>query len=231
MKAAVITFPGSNCDDDCIYVLEKAGFKADLLFHKDATNLMAYDLVVFPGGFSYGDYLRCGAIAALSPIMESVRAFAAEGRYLIGICNGFQILCELGLLPGALAKNESLKYVCRDVTLQVMQSDTPWTQGLKTGDRLVMPIGHGDGRYVVSNEDYQNLVEKNQILLTYCDEKGEPTKGANPNGSVHNIAGVCNEKKNVFGLMPHPDRCTDLRSGDGLKVWQSVLKTLSERNA
>lgn len=232
MKAAVITFPGSNCDDDCVHALEVAGgFEVDCLWHKDAPDLSSYQLVVLPGGFSYGDYLRCGAIAALSPIMDNVKKFAASGGLVLGTCNGFQTLCESGLLPGALVRNESLLFVCKDVATKVKTSATPWTNGFKKDEVIKIPIAHGDGRYIVSEEEYEKLAKEDRILLTYVDDKGNESKEANPNGSVKNIAGVCNEGRNVFGLMPHPERATDLRSKDGMRFWSSVAHFLKEKSA
>lgn len=222
MKAAVITFPGSNCDDDCIYALRGAEFTVDNLWHKDTPDLTVYDLVVLPGGFSYGDYLRCGAIASCSPIAESLHKYAAAGKLLLGICNGFQILCELRLVPGALAKNDHLKFVCRDVACKVETTSSPWTCEMKEGEVLSLPIAHGDGRFVVSDEEYTKLKANGQVLFSYVD---------NPNGSSHAIVGVCNEQKNVFGLMPHPERATDLRSRDGAKFWKSILRHLREKKA
>jgi phosphoribosylformylglycinamidine synthase I len=218
MKAGVITFPGSNCDEDLSYVLEKlCGMNVTRLWHKEAIPLDDYDLVALPGGFSYGDYLRCGAIASLSPIMQEVKNAAARGTLVLGICNGFQILCEAGLLPGALAKNETLSFVCRDVKLKVSTVSSPWSNAYTANQAVTFPIAHGDGRYVVSENEFKSMKEKDQIVLTY--------DGVNPNGSSFDIAGVCNENKNVFGLMPHPERATDLRSGDGKKLWQSILST------
>lgn len=226
MKAAVLTFPGSNCDDDCVDVLKRVcEYQVDLLWHKDTPDLSPYQLVVIPGGFSYGDYLRCGAIAALSPIMDSVREYAAKGGLVLGICNGFQMLCEMGLLPGALARNEGLKFICRDVFNKVVTNESPWTREIKSGEILKLPISHGDGRYVVSEEQHAALLKGNQILLTYVTSSGAESSEANPNGSAFNIAGVCNEGRNVFGLMAHPERATDLRSRDGLRIWQSVVRS------
>ena len=218
INAAVITFPGSNCDDDCVFALNQTGFKATTLWHKDTPDLSGYKLIVLPGGFSYGDYLRCGAMASLSPIMESVKRFAAGGGMVLGTCNGFQILCEAGLLPGALVRNESLKFVCRDAALKVESTESPWTALYKTGETITLPIAHGDGRYIASPEECEELKKNGQILLTYVD---------NPNGSTNSIAGVCNREKNVFGLMPHPERATDLRSRDGLRVWKSLAERLA----
>lgn len=220
-RAAIITFPGSNCDDDLVYTFEKScGFKVDRLWHKDRPSLADYKLVALPGGFSYGDYLRCGAMAALSPIMEEVKIYAKNGGMVLGVCNGFQILCEVGLLPGALAKNEKLSFVCKDVMLEVATTDSPWTREMTVGEKLTFPIAHGDGRYIATDAEFEELKRNQQILLTYID---------NPNGSSHAIAGVSNREKNVFGLMPHPERATDLRSRDGMKLWKSVLKSLELR--
>lgn len=218
MKAAVITFPGSNCDDDLVFVLKTiCEFEVDRLWHKDTPDLSPYDLVCIPGGFSYGDYLRCGAMASLSPIMDAVKAFAESGKFVIGICNGFQILCESRLLPGALVRNEGQSFLCKDVELNVETPDTPWSCELTKGERVVFPIAHGEGRYVVGEEEYKTMLEKGQIVLTYT---------SNPNGSLHNIAGICNARKNVFALMPHPERATDVRSRDGMKLWKSIVTSI-----
>lgn len=218
MKAAVITFPGSNCDEDTCYVLENyAGFEVQRLWHKDTPALDSFKLVVLPGGFSYGDYLRCGAMASVSPILEKVKQFADAGGTVLGICNGFQILCEVGLLPGAIARNESLKFRCLDVPLSVENASLRFTQKFKVGQRVSLPIAHGEGRYVVGPEGIGSLEKNNQIVLRYLD---------NPNGSEHAIAGVCNKAGNVFGLMPHPERATDLRSEDGKLLWASLKEAL-----
>ncbi len=228
-KVAVITFPGSNCDDDCAYVLNKTcGFSVDRLWHKETPSLSHFQMVVLPGGFSYGDYLRCGAIASLSPIMDSVRNYANTGGMVLGICNGFQMLCEMGLLPGALVRNESGNFICKDVTLRV-EVVSPWTYKLKVGDLLDLPIAHGEGRYVVSSKEYEKMCSHNQIILRYVNADGEDSKISNPNGSQHSIAGICNEQGNIFGLMPHPERATDLGSMDGMKMWMSLLSTIEER--
>ncbi|MBI4403636.1 MAG: phosphoribosylformylglycinamidine synthase I [Deltaproteobacteria bacterium] len=231
MNAAVITFPGSNCDDDLNFALRIAGFQVTQLWHKDHPDLSQFGLVALPGGFSYGDYLRCGAMAALSPIMDDVRTYAEKGGFVLGLCNGFQILCETGLLPGALARNLSLNFVCKDVLLKIKTNQSPWTCKAKAGELLSIPIAHGDGRYVVDESTYKQLVEANQVLLTYTDATGEENTESNPNGSHHNIAGICNQNKNVFGLMPHPERATDLRSRNGMIFWQSILHALSEKKA
>ncbi len=219
MKAGVITFPGSNCDDDLVYALSKvAGFEVVNLWHKDKPSFTDFGLLCVPGGFSFGDYLRSGAVAALSPIMASVKEYAERGGLVIGLCNGFQILCEARLLPGALARNESLQFVCKDVKMKVENTDSPWTSAMTKGEELTIPIAHGDGRYVVDEEEYARLKQNGQILFTFS--------GGNPNGSLYDIAGVCNAKKNVFGTMPHPERASDLRSRDGVKFWNSIRQTL-----
>jgi phosphoribosylformylglycinamidine synthase I len=224
MKAGVITFPGSNCDDDLVYILSKScGFQVDRLWHKDSPDLSVYDLVALPGGFSYGDYLRCGAMASVSPIIPSVRRFAEGGGFLAGICNGFQILCEIGLLPGALAKNEKINFVCRDVSLRVDRADSPWTSQFKNGDIVSFPIAHSDGRYVVSDAQHEEMKKNGQVLFTYADS-------ISPNGSTFGIAGIANAQGNILGLMPHPERATDLRSRDGGKLWQSLVSSIRARS-
>jgi phosphoribosylformylglycinamidine synthase subunit PurQ / glutaminase len=222
MKAGVITFPGSNCDDDVVDSLSKAGgFEVTKLWHKDTPELNDYALMVLPGGFSYGDYLRCGAMAARSPIMEKVIPFAHNGGLVLGICNGLQILCEAGLLPGALAKNLNQSFICQDEVVQIQNNHSPWTSEISPGEELILPIAHGEGRFIIDEEGYQTLVKNSQILLTYKN---------NPNGSLHNIAGICNHSKNVFGLMPHPERASDLRSRHGLKIWNSVKSHLGKKS-
>ena len=220
MKAGVITFPGSNCDDDAVYTLESAGgFTVSRLWHKDSAKLSDFNLIVLPGGFSYGDYLRCGAMAAHSPIMQEVKTFSQMGGLVLGICNGFQILCEVGLLPGALARNEKLHFVCRDIPLKVESTETPWTNAFIKEENVLFPIAHGEGRYIISETEYQEMKANGQIVLTYTN---------NPNGSLHEIAGVCNRTKNVLGLMPHPERATDLRSRHGIKLWNSIRSYLEQ---
>jgi phosphoribosylformylglycinamidine synthase subunit PurQ / glutaminase len=230
MKTAIITFPGSNCEDDLYYAFEKVqGFRVDRIWHKDRPDLSAYDLIALPGGFSYGDYLRCGAMASLSPVMEQVKEAAHGGTLVLGVCNGFQILCESGLLPGALARNEKQQFVCKDVYLRVESNESPWTCDMKVADTVCYPIAHGDGRYIIDESELPKLQASGQILLTYVDAQGKISPGSNPNGSSFSIAGVCNEKKNVFGLMPHPERATDLRSRDGVKLWAGVARFVKER--
>ena len=217
MKFAVIRFPGSNCDQDCIYALNAfEGASADYVWHKDSS-LSGFDAVVVPGGFSYGDYLRCGAIARFSPIMAAVKEFAATGGPVIGICNGFQILCESGLLPGALVRNRDLHFLCEHVNVRVEQNNTPFTSAAQVGDVLNLPIAHGEGCYFADDATIQKLNAEGRVLLRYQDP--------NPNGSRESIAGICNEGRNVFGLMPHPERACDPRLGstDGRLIFQSLL--------
>ena len=225
MKFSVLQFPGSNCDQDCLHALnDLPGSSANLVWHKD-TSLGACDAVVVPGGFSYGDYLRCGAIARFSPVMKSVQEFAAAGGPVIGICNGFQILCESGLLPGALVRNRGLHFVCQHVWLRVETGQSRFTSAAAPGDLLNIPIAHGEGCFFADDATLERLNKNGQVLLRYCDAEGNPTDAANPNGSRENIAGICNEAGNVFGLMPHPERACDplLGSTDGLRIFQSLI--------
>lgn len=225
MKFGVIIFPGSNCDQDLVEVLQKVtGQEVVELWHKD-TDLQNCDMVFLPGGFSYGDYLRSGAIAKLSPIMNSVIEFANNGGYVMGICNGFQILCESGLLPGALLHNNNRKYICKNVYIKP-EGQTVLTEGLDKAKALKIPIAHGEGRYYADEETLKQLKENGQILFTYCDEQGNTTEQANPNGSLENIAGVTNAGKNVFGMMPHPERAADdsLFNKDGAALFSNLLK-------
>jgi phosphoribosylformylglycinamidine synthase len=225
MRFAVTVFPGSNCDHDCEYVLKEV-LRQDvsMVWHKD-TDLGNPDCVVIPGGFSYGDYLRTGAIARFSPVMKSVAAHAAKGGLVLGICNGFQILCEAGLLPGALLRNKSLQFICQSVHLRVEETDSPFTNSCGKGQVLKIPIAHGEGNYFIEPEGLRKLKDNRQILARYCDPEGNATPESNPNGSLDNIAGICNERRNVFGLMPHPDRSGEdaLGSHDGLFIWKSIL--------
>jgi phosphoribosylformylglycinamidine synthase I len=226
MKFAVLRFPGSNCDQDCVHALSAIpGASADYVWHKD-TSLAGFDAVVVPGGFSYGDYLRCGAIARFSPVMKSVKDFAASGGPVIGICNGFQILCESGLLPGALVRNRGLHFVCKHVHLRVERNDSRFTGAASDGQILNIPIAHGEGCYFADDETLARLQANGHVLLRYCDGQGDITDGANPNGSRENIAGIRNEAGNVFGLMPHPERACDplLGSTDGLLIFGSMIR-------
>lgn len=231
MKFAVIQFPGSNCDQDCLAALNgMAGVRAEYVWHKK-TSLDGYDAIVLPGGFSYGDYLRCGAIARFSPIMTSVVEEARRGRLVIGTCNGFQVLCEIGLLPGALVRNRGLHFVCDIVTMRVEVADSAFTRGCPQGSLLRMPIAHGEGCYFADEATLRDLNERRQVIVRYATADGQIDASANPNGSVENIAGICNREGNVFGLMPHPDRACEARLGstDGLKVFQSMIETIESR--
>jgi phosphoribosylformylglycinamidine synthase len=224
VKAAVVVFPGSNCDHDTLHVLGSvAGFDARPVWHREES-LGDCDLVVLPGGFSYGDYLRTGAIARFSPIMEAVGAFAREGGHVLGICNGFQILQEAGLLPGAMLRNRGLKFVCRHVRLRVERSDTPFTQAYRAGQVLSLPIAHNEGNFYASPDELERLERNGQVLLRYATERGEAIDAGNPNGSLHNIAGILNEAGNVLGMMPHPERASEtcLGSEDGKGVFLSL---------
>jgi phosphoribosylformylglycinamidine synthase len=226
MKFGVIVFPGSNCDEDIVYVLRNImGQNTVKLWHKDK-DLQGCDFLILPGGFSYGDYLRCGAIARFSPIMENVMDFAANGGYVWGICNGFQILVEAGMLPGALLLNENLKYVCKNVFITPNTKNSLITSGLTPQQPYKIPIAHGEGRYYAPADTLQELVANDQILFKYCDANGMVTPEANPNGSLLNIAGICNKNRNVFGMMPHPERAAEIILGntDGQLLFDSILK-------
>ena len=225
MKFGVVIFPGSNCDQDMIYILRNIlGQEVMELWHKDR-GLKNCDFIVLPGGFSYGDYLRSGAIARFSPIMEDVYSFASKGGFVFGVCNGFQILCEAGLVPGALLLNTSHKFICRNVLIKPESSSTLITRKLDPEKALKVPIAHGEGRFFTDESTLKKMNENGQILFRYCDEKGVVNDGSNPNGSLQNIAGVCNEGKNVFGMMPHPERAADkdLSNTDGRLILESVL--------
>ena len=229
MKFGVIVFPGSNCDHDAYHVLSKhVGQPVDFIWHKD-TDLSGFDAVVVPGGFSYGDYLRAGALARFSPVMRSLVEFANAGKFVLGICNGFQILCEAGLLPGALIRNENMHFVCRHVNLRVETNETPFTRELETGRVLSIPIAHGEGNYVCNDETFAQLEDENRIVFRYSDEKGNITQESNPNGSRSNVAGICNSGRNVLGMMPHPERACEglLGSNDGRDVFRSLANTLA----
>jgi phosphoribosylformylglycinamidine synthase I len=233
MKFAVIQFPGSNCDQDCVAAVNGiAGLEAEYVWHKE-TSLNGYDAIVLPGGFSYGDYLRCGAIARFSPIMASVVEQARKGTLVIGTCNGFQVLCEIGLLPGALVRNRGLHFVCDLVTMRVEVADSAFTHGCPQGSILRMPIAHGEGCYFADEATLRDLNDRRQIILRYATAEGKIELSANPNGSIENIAGICNREGNVFGLMPHPDRACEERLGsiDGRKIFQSMMKTVQARRA
>jgi len=224
MKSAVIVFPASNCDRDASSVLAATGMNPVMVWHRD-TELPKVDLVVLPGGFSYGDYLRSGAMAAHSPIMQEVKKHAAAGGKVLGICNGFQVLTESGLLPGVLMRNAKLKFLCREVFLKVENNATPFTRAYKPGQVINVPIAHHDGNYFADEKTLKSLQDKNQIVFRYCDKGGNLTDDANPNGSQLNIAGICNEKGNVLGMMPHPERHAEtlLGGAEGLGMFKSLL--------
>lgn len=226
MKFGVVTFPGSNCDEDMVYVLETImGQQVERLWHKD-TNLKGVDFVVLPGGFSYGDYLRSGAIAKLSPIMGEIVDHAAKGGYVMGICNGFQILTESGLLEGALLHNNNQKFICKNVYLKPATSNTAITKGLDANRAYKIPIAHGEGRFFAPEDTMKSILDNDQVLFHYVDEEGTVSDAGNPNGSLHNIAGICNPGRNVFGMMPHPERAADgaLANEDGRRFFESILK-------
>jgi len=229
MKFAVIVFPGSNCDQDAHHAATAVlGQSAELIWHKD-TDLKGADVVILPGGFAHGDYLRTGAMARFSPIMREVKAFAARGGPVLGICNGFQILLEAGLLPGAMLRNRGLKYRCEHVHVRVEQTDTPFTCGAHVGQVLRIPIGHGEGNYFAPPDVLQELEAGHQVVLRYVDATGALDDASNPNGSVHAIAGICNKTRNVVGMMPHPERAAEaaLGSTDGLVILNSIVKAFA----
>ncbi|HEY9284725.1 MAG TPA: phosphoribosylformylglycinamidine synthase subunit PurQ [Pyrinomonadaceae bacterium] len=229
MKFGVIVFPGSNCDHDAYHVISKhVGQPVSFVWHRE-TDLSGYDALILPGGFSYGDYLRAGALASFSPVMRSVKQFAARGGLVLGICNGFQILCEAGLLPGALIRNRDLHFRCEYVNARVETTDTPFTNELARGDVLRIPIAHAEGNYTCDDATLAELQREDRVVLRYCDPAGRITDGANPNGSRDNIAGICNRARNVVGMMPHPERaCEDLLgSADGRGVFRSLAATLA----
>jgi phosphoribosylformylglycinamidine synthase len=221
----VIIFPGSNCDHDAYHVVKHVfNQNARFIWHKE-TSLGDVDVVIVPGGFSYGDYLRSGAIARFSPIMQDVVRFAGDGGLVFGICNGFQILCEAGLLPGGLMRNEALRFACKQTYLRVENSDTPFTGTMRDGQVVQIPISHGEGNYYASEDVLDRLEVDGQVVFRYCDREGRITREANPNGSARNIAGIVNERRNVLGMMPHPDRCAEalLGSSDGSLMFESIL--------
>lgn len=231
MNFAVLQFPASNCDQDAIHVLRDVlGHSARYVWHKE-TSLGDADAVIVPGGFSYGDYLRCGAIARFSPVMRAVQQFAGGGGLVLGICNGFQVLCEAGLLPGALIRNRDLQFHCEHIHLKTLTTDSPFTNRIPQDKLLKVPIAHGEGCYFADEETLTKLKADNRILWQYCNASGEITEQSNPNGSLWNIAGICNERRNVAGLMPHPERAceTILGSDDGCLIFQSLLHALKER--
>lgn len=229
MKVAVVVFPGSNCDHDMYHAIKHVlGREADFVWHQE-TSLAGYDLVTLPGGFSYGDYLRAGAIARFSPVMTALTKYAKKGGYVLGVCNGFQILTEAGLLPGALIRNRTMKFLCQDVYLNVETSDSFLTGDLSKGDVIKVPIAHMEGLYVADDETVKRLEDKDQILFRYCERGGAVTPDACPNGSIKNIAGVLSENRKVAGMMPHPERVVEAITGgvDGLKLFESALTAVT----
>jgi phosphoribosylformylglycinamidine synthase len=231
MKFAIVVFPGSNCDQDCFHIAKGLlGCEADYVWHRD-TDLKGADVVVLPGGFAYGDYLRAGALARFSPVMESVAGFARKGGPVLGICNGFQVLLEAGLLPGAVRVNRGLRYVCRDVHLRVESADTPFTRLYGKGDVITMPIGHMEGNFTAPPSEIEGLERNGRVVFRYCDADGRVGDASNPNGAEHGIAGIVNAEGNVVGLMPHPDRCSEALLGNdqGRKMFESVVGAFAER--
>jgi phosphoribosylformylglycinamidine synthase I len=230
MHFAVLQFPASNCDQDCVHAVRALGHTGGLVWHKN-TSLGAADAVIIPGGFSYGDYLRCGAIARFSPVMQAVKQFADNGGLVLGVCNGFQVLCEAHLLPGALIRNRDLQFHCEQVFLKTANFDTPFTGNTPRDKALMIPIAHGEGCYFADAETLAKLQTNRQILWQYCDANGNLTESANPNGSVLNIAGIANERFNVAGLMPHPDRASErlLGSDDGRYIFESMVAAFEQR--
>lgn len=233
INAGITIFPGSNCDLDVFYVLKNVfDLNVSFIWHKDRlTDYKRFDLVVIPGGFSYGDYLRAGALAARSRIMDSLKEYAYASGIILGICNGFQILLEAGLLNGAMLSNSSLRFECKDVYLKVLNDDSPFTCTIKAGSVLKMPIAHHDGNFFAEKETIDNLKKTGRIIFQYCDENGNITAKANPNGSIDNIAGISNERFNVMGLMPHPERSSEkiLGSEDGAKIFNSIITYLANK--
>jgi phosphoribosylformylglycinamidine synthase len=232
MNFAVLQFPASNCDQDAVHAMRLLGHAARLVWHKDSS-LGDADAVIVPGGFSYGDYLRCGAIARFSPVMQAVKQFADNGGLVIGICNGFQVLCEAHLLPGALIRNRSLQFRCEHIYLRTAAHDSPFTSQIPSGKVLRVPIAHGEGCYFADADTLAQLKANRQILWQYCDATGEISDAANPNGALENIAGICNERRNVAGLMPHPERACEplLGSADGRLIFESMIHAFGHKPA
>jgi len=231
MKFGVIIFPGSNCDHDAYWTVKEVAKQPVTFLWHESHNLENCDAIIVPGGFAYGDYLRTGAIAKFSPVMESVQKFAASGGLVLGICNGFQILCESGLLPGALMRNVGLKYVCKAVQVRVETTDTPFSSSCTRGEVLTIPIGHLEGNYFCDEATLSALNHDNRIVFRYCLPSGEVSPAANPNGSLENIAGICNPGRNVVGMMPHPERAAEPELGctDGFKIFESMVGALAPK--
>jgi phosphoribosylformylglycinamidine synthase len=230
MNFAVLQFPASNCDQDAVHAVRRLGHSARLVWHKDAS-LGETDVVIVPGGFSYGDYLRCGAIARFSPVMQAVKEFADNGGLVLGVCNGFQVLTEAGLLPGALVRNRDLQFHCENVFIKTTSPGSPFTNRIPAGKVLRVPIAHGEGCYYADQATLDRLVNQGQVLWQYCDAAGNVTDPANPNGSLLNIAGICNERRNVAALMPHPERACEpiLGSEDGKWIFESIFAALEKK--
>jgi len=231
MKFGVIIFPGSNCDHDAYWTIQQVAKQPVTFLWHESHDLENCDAVIVPGGFAYGDYLRTGAIAKFSPVMESVRKFAGNGGLVLGICNGFQILCESGLLPGALMRNVGLKYVCKPVQVRVENADTPFTHACRQGEVLTIPIGHMEGNYFCDESTLSDLQHDQRIVFRYSSPQGELTPDANPNGSLQNIAGICGPGRNVLGMMPHPERASEPELGgtDGFKIFESLVGAMAEK--
>lgn len=225
MKFGVVVFPGSNCDRDVVWVTQGLLNQPTRMVWHEETDISDLDVIVLPGGFSYGDYLRCGAIARFSPVMKATVEHAKKGKFVLGICNGFQVLTEAGLLPGALARNAGLNFICDRIPLKVERTHTPWTSDYKSGQIITLPIAHGEGRYYADAETLAQLEENGQVLFRYCTDAGEISATGNPNGSLNNIAGICNPQGNILGMMPHPERASDpvLGSTDGRKLFAGLL--------
>ena len=225
MKFGVVVFPGSNCDRDVVWVTQGLLNQPTRMVWHEETDISDLDVIVLPGGFSYGDYLRCGAIARFSPVMQATVEHAKKGKFVLGICNGFQVLTEAGLLPGALARNARLNFICDRIPLKVERTNTPWTSDYKSGQIITLPIAHGEGRYYADAETLAELEGNDQVLFRYCTDTGEISATGNPNGSLNNIAGICNRQGNVLGMMPHPERASDpvLGSTDGRKLFEGLL--------
>ena len=229
MKIGVVVFPGSNCDHDCLHVSQEVlKQETTAIWHKD-TSLQNCDMIILPGGFSYGDYLRTGAIARFSPIIKSVIKFANNGGVVLGICNGFQILLEGGLLPGAMRRNKTLQFICKYIYIRTENTETSFTNLCHPQRVLKIPIAHGEGNYYINDAGYKELVDHDQIIFRYCEPDGSITPDSNPNGSLDNIAGICNREKNILGLMPHPERCSEpiLGSADGKLIFDSILNSFA----
>jgi phosphoribosylformylglycinamidine synthase I len=231
MKFGVLIFPGSNCDHDAYWTIQQVAKQPVTFLWHESHDLEGCDAIIVPGGFAFGDYLRTGAIAKFSPVMESVRKFADVGGLVLGICNGFQILCESGLLPGALTRNTGLKYICKPVDVRVESVDTPFTNACRAGEVLTIPIGHMDGNYFCDDSTLAELQRNNRIVFRYAEPDGKISEAANPNGSLDNIAGICSPGRNVLGMMPHPERASEpeLGSTEGFKVFASLVGAMAEK--